>query len=731
MITLDLSILNQKGTPMFYSDILSARPNFGIAGRIFISTDTYEFYRDTGSAWDLIGGSGTGTITGSGTTGTLSKFTSASTIGDSIVTEGTGFITLTGTNSRFVVGGTDDGSSQLQTYYDGNTRWKFVAASNNAADDADITGYRARGTNATKLAIQSGDSITNYSGRGYDGTLFNGGAGFDIFAAENFSTGNNGTYISVETTPIGSATPTYFHRFSANGGFRVGQNSDPDTGYIFQTSGNAKVSGNIDVVGYGTFLSTLTAANNNSSLSIFSVDTLSYAAGFSSNNIGALYGAIAGFNLQTFAGSATFAQANIASGSASINSIDFSSAGSTITMTQAAGIRAMAANIAQVQYQGTNSGTITHAAIQQNLGFYRPSGASGTLTITNAYSHLINALDDYGAGFTFTNRWGIYQSGASDKNYFAANVLLGSTTDNGNKLQITGSGYFSDKIGIGTSSPTRKLTIEGSGTTFATTGAMIRLDNTTSGRFGTFDFDDSQNLNIWASTDTGNIQFFTNSGSGNNRMVLTSAGRLGVGTSTPVRLVTIFGGANTSRIILQNTATGQAINNGLDITMDGTDAQFWNYQNGSVQFGTNNSERGRFTNGGNLLIGTSTDAGYKLDVNGFGRYIGSLYSEAVNAYLLNQTGNPTDTKIWSIQNIPTTGDFRIRALNDAESNGINAIVLSRTGISSVALNFNGAVTIDGSLRINGQSSATAGGSSGQHLIINLDGTTYKIALLNP
>jgi len=39
--------------------------------------------------------------------------------------------------------------------------------------------------------------------------------------------------------------------------------------------------------------------------------------------------------------------------------------------------------------------------------------------------------------------------------------------------------------------------------------------------------------------------------------------------------------------------------------------------------------------------------------------------------------------------------------------------------------------LNGTFRIDGQSSGTAGGSSGQHLIINLDGTTYKIALLNP
>jgi hypothetical protein len=41
------------------------------------------------------------------------------------------------------------------------------------------------------------------------------------------------------------------------------------------------------------------------------------------------------------------------------------------------------------------------------------------------------------------------------------------------------------------------------------------------------------------------------------------------------------------------------------------------------------------------------------------------------------------------------------------------------------------VRINGSLRIDGQRSGSSGGSSGQHLIIDCDGTTYKIALLNP
>jgi len=80
MIVLDLSILNQKGTPMFNSDTFANRPAFGIVGRIFISTDTKEFFRDTGTSWELIGGPGSGTITGSGAATQIAFWNSASTI---------------------------------------------------------------------------------------------------------------------------------------------------------------------------------------------------------------------------------------------------------------------------------------------------------------------------------------------------------------------------------------------------------------------------------------------------------------------------------------------------------------------------------------------------------------------------------------------------------------------------------------------------------------------------
>jgi len=83
MPAIDLSILNQRQTPAFYADVFANRPAAGFVGRIFVSTDTFAFYRDNGTGWDLIGGPGTGTITGSGTAGTIPLWNGASTIGNS------------------------------------------------------------------------------------------------------------------------------------------------------------------------------------------------------------------------------------------------------------------------------------------------------------------------------------------------------------------------------------------------------------------------------------------------------------------------------------------------------------------------------------------------------------------------------------------------------------------------------------------------------------------------
>jgi len=55
------SIINAKGTPSIYEDILANRPAASTIGRLFVATNSpYGIFRDQGSSWQLITGSGGG-----------------------------------------------------------------------------------------------------------------------------------------------------------------------------------------------------------------------------------------------------------------------------------------------------------------------------------------------------------------------------------------------------------------------------------------------------------------------------------------------------------------------------------------------------------------------------------------------------------------------------------------------------------------------------------------------
>jgi hypothetical protein len=62
-------INNDQGVPSFLANSYANLPAPGVVGRMFIATDTFSIYRDNGTGWDLIGGPGTGTITGTGASG--------------------------------------------------------------------------------------------------------------------------------------------------------------------------------------------------------------------------------------------------------------------------------------------------------------------------------------------------------------------------------------------------------------------------------------------------------------------------------------------------------------------------------------------------------------------------------------------------------------------------------------------------------------------------------------
>jgi hypothetical protein len=86
------------------------------------------------------------------------------------------------------------------------------------------TGRAARGTAASPTALQSGDILTQYTGRGYGATGYNSASTgvFEFIAAENFSDTAQGTYASVRLTATGGASPAEVFRIGPIGQVGVG-----------------------------------------------------------------------------------------------------------------------------------------------------------------------------------------------------------------------------------------------------------------------------------------------------------------------------------------------------------------------------------------------------------------------------------------------------------------------------------------------------------------------------
>jgi hypothetical protein len=205
--------------------------------------------------------------------------------------------------------------------------------------------------------------------------------------------------------------------------------------------------------------------------------------------------------------------------------------------------------------------------------------------------------------------------------------------DLADSLKVTGSGYFSSKVGIGTTSPTYDLSIEHSGSSGTTAGPQFELrqnqtniNSTTNSNLGEILFTGADTLSgeqgigakiraqasgFWNNTTNdypADLLFFTQVDGGavglSERMRITQTGRVAIGTTTPA-------------------LTGLTIASSTILTDGG----------GVAQWVTRNA-------GGNLYFATSTVAGTAttsvaaLEV----RNDGTMYAPFTGTSGSNQTG---------------------------------------------------------------------------------------------
>jgi hypothetical protein len=254
------------------------------------------------------------------------------------------------------------------------------------------------------------------------------------------------------------------------------------------------------------------------------------------------------------------------------------------------GIYSPGADQVAVTTNGVQRLTVDTAATTSALPVLHPLGAVGTPSIT--------FTGDLNTGF-----W----SPTAD--------TLAASTAGSERLRITSAG----NVGIGASLPTTGLLVTKGG---ANQLAIEPSDSAAYGRLDVGHFPNGTFIGTYAGTDPASnlLRFGT---SGTERLRITSAGFVGIGTTSPVSPLEVSSASNTQIRAVTTDATGASIA-GLLLDQQGAGASTFIVRAGSnysvlgtttntpVLFTANNAERARIDSSGRLLVGTSTNTGGSL-----------------------------------------------------------------------------------------------------------------------
>ena len=162
---------------------------------------------------------------------------------------------------------------------------------------------------------------------------------------------------------------------------------------------------------------------------------------------------------------------------------------------------------------------------------------------------------------------------------------------------------INQNVGIGTTNPSYRLSVQAA------------TDNDVTSEFKSTDANAWIQVRDNTTTDTG-VMFGANGDNlllragSNERLRITSAGLVGIGTTSPQQPLHLHtASSSAANMVFSNTTTGSGASDGFVVGLDGAErGQIFNQENTDLLFGTNNLERMRLDSSGRLLIGTTTAA---------------------------------------------------------------------------------------------------------------------------
>jgi uncharacterized protein YaiE (UPF0345 family) len=169
---------------------------------------------------------------------------------------------------------------------------------------------------------------------------------------------------------------------------------------------------------------------------------------------------------------------------------------------------------------------------------------------------------------------------------------------------------------------------------------------------------------------------FTAGGTVGNSGIFESGGNVGIGTTSPSVNLHVSNTGGTCEIRNTGGTSSFKVITGTGFSSIGT------ITSDPLVFVTADTERMRITSGGNLLINTDTDAGFRLDVNGTGRFSGNLTASGLILGAVGQLVTAGGNTF-----LDYTGNLNIRR----DFGALTALTLTSTG----AATFSSSVTATG------------------------------------